>query len=316
MTNQQIANEIIKHAMEYRDNLENKNVLFIFQNRSDKSIDAMETVYKARNFLHLTGVEVNTKKVKSSIRFYELATSGRLTESHFSVRGRVEDKLDALGQTMAIHQTGREIGDFYGTTGNLRTEKLSGTTYACLGFVLGATMYEPNTNLIGNVRLFAPNSSPILATLRKNIGDKKYTEITHVKKGLDFSTVKLPDEILSKLSDEAKTELKQPLSAPEKNTAEKSPTVEDFTVTRHIGGTFMVTLGDVSRKYELLRGAEKEAEVANAISKDFGCAFEVGEELFNRAAEQNVVEQEAGKSQNAPEPQELIKDEKETEILT
>jgi len=112
----------------------------------------------------------------------------------------------------------------------------------------------------------------------------------------------------------AKATIGQAVATPKNNTAEKSPTVEDFTVTRNIGGTFTVTLGDVSRNYELLRGTEKEAEVANAIAKDFSCAFEVGEELFNQAVEQNVVEQEAGKSQDAPEPKELIKGEKETEI--
>jgi len=316
MTDGQIALGIIEHAKKYQSNLENKNIMFVFENRDNKSIDIFETEYPPINFLHLTGVNINRANVTGAYDFYKLAIKGELNPSHFIVKdkGKVERKIEALSQTMSIHKTGKEIGDFYGTGGKLYTEKLSGNVFACLGYRLDDTMYVPDTNLKDNIRLFTAKPHPILVTLRKNVSDEKYTEITHVKKGLDFSTVMLPAEILAKLSDEAKTALGQALPPSEKNTA--SPTAEDFTVTRHIGGTFTIALGGVTRDYELLRGADKETKVAETISKDFGCAFEVGKELFDQAAEQNAVEQEAGETPNAPKPQELFKDEKETEIST
>jgi|GEM_PF-1490368 len=317
MTNEQIANEIIKYAREYQSNFVGKNVMFVFKSRQNASIGAFETDYPTPNFLHLTGVDINRNTVSSATAFYDLAIKGELNDSHFTVREKrkVEGKLSAFSQTMAIHKTAKEVGDYVGNMGKLYTEKLSGNVFACLGYRLDDTVYVPDTNLNRNINLFVKKPHAfILATLRKNVSDEKYTEITHVKKGLDFSTVTLPAEILAKLSDEAKTALKQPFPPPEKNTA--SPNAEDFAVTRHIGGTFTIALGGVTRDYELLRGEDKETEVAETISKDFGCAFEVGKELFNQAAEQNAVEQEAGETLNTPEPHELFKDEKETEIST
>jgi len=313
-----VISDVILCAEIFDKELNNRNLLFVVQN--EKRIDFIETCFEAERFQHLTGLTYKNKTGEvDSLAFYELCVDKSINQTDLYIKKsksvrEIGDKLSALRETAALHKTARMVGDYNNNGIALKTDKFAGSVSACIGFIPIGKFYVPNTNIKVDIRDKINYPMPILATLRKNIGDEKYTEITHVKKGLDFSTVTLPEEILAKLSDEAKTALKQPLPALEKDTA--SPVAEDFTVTRHIGGTFTVSLGDMTRDYELLRGAEKEAEVAKTISEDFGCAFEVGEDLFNRAAEQNAVEQKAGEAQDAPEPQALIKDEKETEIST
>jgi len=96
------------------------------------------------------------------------------------------------------------IGDFNNNGVALKTEKLAGSVSACLGFVPYGRFYVPNSNLSVSIKEKVDYYKPILVTFRKNIKDDEYSEITYTKKGLDFSTLTLPTEILSKLSAEVK----------------------------------------------------------------------------------------------------------------
>ena len=296
MTDSQIAREIMHFAVEYQKNLENRNVLFVYQNRSDKSICFLETDYPSENFLHLMGAKLDMKNVESANEFYNLAVAGDLNPSHFKIdnRRKIMDKLAASEQTMAIHRTAKEFGVYIGNHGQLYTEKLAGNVYACMGFRLIDSKYIPDTNLNKNINVFTKKPhAVILVTLRKERTAEKYAEVTHIKKGLDLSTLALPEAILAKLTVEAKTQLKQEVAQVEKQTEKAAlHTADDFTVTRHIGQTFTVTLGDITKEYTLLRGTEKEKEVAENIAKDFDITVDTGMELFDNAAEQNAVERE------------------------
>ena len=156
MNDNQVANAIVKNAKIYKANLENKNILFIFQSRENKEIGSIETLFEPKQFLHLTGVLINRKNVRSAIDFYELAISEKLNPSHFQQENKrlVEDKLNAFNQTMFIHKTAKEIGNFNNNSANLYTDKISGNTTACLGFIVNDGVYIPNTNLYSNVRTF------------------------------------------------------------------------------------------------------------------------------------------------------------------
>ncbi|MCL2053176.1 MAG: PBECR4 domain-containing protein [Oscillospiraceae bacterium] len=226
MTNQQVANEIIGLARRHEENLNGKNLLIIFSTKDD--IEHIETEFLAKHFLHLTGVERNYKQVNSSIEFYNLAITGTLKDFHFSQDNTrlIEKKMSALHQTTMAHVTSKEIGDYNGNGFVLKADKLAGTVKSCLGFELDDSKYIPKTNLQGNVRLFITKPHPIFAILRKDIKDEKYSEVTYIKKGLDLSTLTLPNEILSKLSDNAKLELKQAIDSPNKS-PEKSPIAAD-----------------------------------------------------------------------------------------
>jgi hypothetical protein len=85
----------------------------------------------------------------------------------------------------------------------------------------------------------------------------------------------------------------------------KNPPI-NFTVTRHIGQTFSVERGDVSKEYELLRGSDKEAEVAAQIAEDFNISVEEGAELFEEATNQNAVENEVKHQSIEQEKEEII----------
>ena len=53
--------EIIKRlsngAKTYKENLLNKNILFIFENKEEKNLNFIETIFLPSNFLHLTGIK-------------------------------------------------------------------------------------------------------------------------------------------------------------------------------------------------------------------------------------------------------------------
>ena len=71
-----------KSASLYRDNLEDQKILFLYGIPAEVNkqleakeqlarIDAYEATFHRGNFLHLTGVKINTQKIKSAIHFYE-----------------------------------------------------------------------------------------------------------------------------------------------------------------------------------------------------------------------------------------------------
>jgi len=74
--------------------------------------------------------------------------------------------------------------------------------------------------------------------------------------------------------------------------------IKDFIVTRNIGQIFTVSNGNLTKDYELLRGSEKEMEIATQIAEDFNITLEEGAEIFEEAANQNAVESEVGRKED------------------
>ncbi|MCR5598514.1 MAG: hypothetical protein K6G19_10080 [Lachnospiraceae bacterium] len=87
---------ITKAAHLYHDNLEDQKVLFIYgiprdvrkQIEADKDpisgLSFYETTYHRSNFLHLTGIRLNTSTVASSIHFYEKCLAACVFSMTFS----------------------------------------------------------------------------------------------------------------------------------------------------------------------------------------------------------------------------------------
>ena len=109
--NKQRAIQIITRAAElYKNNLEDQKILFLYgipshvkkdlqtQTGYLPSINSYEVAFHRCNFLHLTGVKLNTNTVASSIHFYEKCIKKRLTENDFSLakNGSTVQKLDVL----------------------------------------------------------------------------------------------------------------------------------------------------------------------------------------------------------------------------
>ena len=73
---------IAECAKLYKENLENKNLLFVFG--ADKTPEFFEASFLPRNFLHLTGVKIFEERVGGSVDFYERCLRRKLSPSDFS----------------------------------------------------------------------------------------------------------------------------------------------------------------------------------------------------------------------------------------
>jgi len=82
MSKEEALKVILSCSKIYHDNLENKNLLYILEDRLGK-ISCLEAVFLSRNFLHLTGVKISNKKIKSSSEFYHLCLKNQLSISDF-----------------------------------------------------------------------------------------------------------------------------------------------------------------------------------------------------------------------------------------
>ena len=120
-------------AQQYHDNLENKNLLFVYG--TTKKQEYIETEYLPRHYLHLTGVDYDGGT--GSSEFYNACLEKRLSTDDFSLdkRGLAEKKLSVLSQLMNLHQTANMLGIYNAGNQYLITEKLAGTVTACMGFV-------------------------------------------------------------------------------------------------------------------------------------------------------------------------------------
>ena len=82
MKKEQAIKIITDAAKVYRENLENKNLLFIFG--TEKSPEFFEASFLPRNFMHLTGVKISENRIFGSVDFYERCLRGKLSPSDFS----------------------------------------------------------------------------------------------------------------------------------------------------------------------------------------------------------------------------------------
>lgn len=185
MSKEEALKVILNCSKIYHENLENKNLLYILEDRLGK-ISCLEAVFLSRNFLHLTGVKISNKKIKSSSEFYHLCLKNQLSISdfEFNSNGTTTKKLKILLNIMQIHKTARIIGKYNGLKKYLSTEKLIGTVNYCMGFVNKDNYYIPNTVLEEDIREIVEFQYRIIFILRKGIKDRKYKEITYRNKKL------------------------------------------------------------------------------------------------------------------------------------
>ncbi|MDR0918702.1 MAG: hypothetical protein LBM93_05560, partial [Oscillospiraceae bacterium] len=260
LSNYEIVINLVKYAELYKNNLENKNIMFVFQNGNN--LEYIETAFLNENFQHLTGVEY--RGLKDTVEFYELCLKSKLEENKIKQSNPklIKLKFDVLNETMKIHQTANMIGSYngngYSIFPELKTDKLAGSVNACLGFIPIKDYYIPNTNLNTSIFpnklkfLLSNDKSPILLTFRKNITEEKYTELTRYKKNLDLTTLTLPVEIRNKIN-------VSEFNFSDKNKEQQEiadPELSDFRIERQMGGKFDVTYREMTLQYELTHGSD------------------------------------------------------------
>lgn len=197
---------ITKAAHLYHDNLEDQKVLFIYgiprdvrkQIEADKDpisgLSFYETTYHRSNYLHLTGIRLNTSTVASSIHFYEKCLAGRLSEDDFilSKDGSTDQKLEVIENMMKIKKVAAMIGDFTDYGLKLYSEKIAGNTYASMGFVRDSYsgLNVPNTLLKKDIK--EASSKPqqkIYFTMSKPYTAEKYRKIEKKDKSLRIERI-------------------------------------------------------------------------------------------------------------------------------
>ena len=172
----------------YDKQMNQKNLLIIFGNLSKPNF--IETQALPRNFLHLTGVELNKDVNNNSPeKFFKNAIDHKVSEKDFYFKDEnTELKLNVLIQTLRVASNAKMIGDYNynGNHINLQTDKLAGGINACLGFVKVNNYYVPNTVLATDIRKETDNTQKVLAVLSKKIKTEKYNTIEMVGKKIDI----------------------------------------------------------------------------------------------------------------------------------
>jgi len=165
----------------YKDNLQNKNILFIYYNGN--KVDYIETKFTASNFLHLTGLKLLNKKITAG-NFINQILAHRISEQDISEKkdGTTRLKLQVLHRLMNIDKNAKIIGDYKDNRIYLFSQKMIGDTYSCMGFIQKNNYFICNTVLKEDIRNLIVNQKKIICILTKNIPDLKYKKITYINK--------------------------------------------------------------------------------------------------------------------------------------
>lgn len=183
-------------AKEYHENLEGRNLLFIYG--TFKSPEYFEATFGSENFCHLTGM-VRTQKF-SAEQFYQRCLRGKLNPFHIDFRknGTTEMKLRILPRLMTIDKTATMIGTYNNSKSFLVTDKLAGNVNACMGFITkgGHAYYMPNTALDEDIRAISVRPlKRVFAVLKKDIKDKKYTSLSYIARNVSLDDISMPEEL-------------------------------------------------------------------------------------------------------------------------
>lgn len=189
---------LMETAKLYSENLVNKNLLVIYQDRKTKKFKYLEFVFYKSNFLHLTGVNFSgsTDYNMNSILFFDKCLNNELSLNDFTYRadGTTRLKLGILRDVVTIHKKAVMIGVYNHSKPSLFTEKIYGNNRVCLGSVMKENgYYVPNTALKEDIRNLVSEWQPIKAIYTKDIEETKYTSLT--KSSKDFDPINLDDKI-------------------------------------------------------------------------------------------------------------------------
>ena len=199
MTKKQAIAIIIKCARQYQQYLESTQIVFVYRDQNNHS-NYTAVRFHSHNFLHFTGI--SPRQGMNANDFYRAALNNRLSEHDFSfkINHTTELKLNVLSTVMNIDTKARMIGNYMGPHLELYTEKVTGTTTACLGLIQGKDCYLPNSVLSEDIRSIIPKPpGKIYAIFKKPIHSSLYTQLTYKSKNITITKKCLPKELLSEI---------------------------------------------------------------------------------------------------------------------
>ena len=199
MTKKQAIAIIIKCARQYQQYLESTQIVFVYRDQNNHS-NYTAVRFHSHNFLHFTGI--SPRQGMNANDFYRAALNNRLSEHDFSFKNNhtTELKLNVLSTIMNIDTKARMIGNYIGPHLELYTEKVTGTTTACLGLIQGKDCYLPNSVLSEDIRSIVPKPpGKIYAIFKKPIHSSLYTQLTYKSQNITITKKCLPKELLSEI---------------------------------------------------------------------------------------------------------------------
>lgn len=200
-TIEQARKIVLNCAKLYRSRLLNRNLLIIYRDRSDHTLHDIEITFYERNYQHLTGLELVDAQGHvirgQSVNFYRKCAENRLStkEIRFRADGTAQLKLTALPFLMDLTKITRIAGDYNWRQPYLKVDKVLGGVNFCLGLSRSGGTYVPSSALLKDIKKLSDNTSQVLAILEKNCSEKFYTKLRYTARGVDFSSLCLPDEI-------------------------------------------------------------------------------------------------------------------------
>lgn len=180
----------------YKKFLDGKQVVFVYRDENNHA-DFTELKFRSYNFLHFTGVTL--RKGLTANDFYRYALNHRLSERDFSFKSKhtTELKLKVLDTIMNVDTKARMIGNYTGPHLELYTEKVTGTTTACLGLISKGDCYIPNSVLSEDIRSIVPKPpGKIFAIFKKSIGNSLYTQLTYRSQNINITQKCLPKTLV------------------------------------------------------------------------------------------------------------------------
>lgn len=193
-------------AKNYEQNLLDKNYIMIYRDRTDNGIKKLEVQFGKENYQHLTGIELIDENgiVRQHVSelFYNKCVNNTLSkdEIQFKKDGTTNLKLVALPVMMIVQKVTKIAGDYNNSRPYLVADKIVGNVNFCLGLKQTTGFYVPASTLLEDIKKITTIQSQVLAIFSKKICDETYKDIRHVANGINLHNVKLPQDILEKIS--------------------------------------------------------------------------------------------------------------------
>ena len=200
MNKTEIISVVNKCVRTYETNLCNTQIMFVYVNAHNQ-IDYAEVRFRSHNFLHFTGLVPRANI--SAKKFYHLILHHKLSPNDFSIGQPIntERKLQILSKIVVIDQLARMIGDYIDPRLALYTEKIIGTTSACLGLIFKNNYFIPNTILNEDIRnITQPPIGKIIAIFKMKSSEHHYSKLIYKKKDIRLTKNLFPPVVLSKIN--------------------------------------------------------------------------------------------------------------------
>lgn len=198
-------------AAEYHVLLENKNYLFLYEERTSHKVMHFETLFLPRHYMHLTGLHYTDAyrqemhmppESMGAVYFYKECLDKTIQPRN--VVGKADRttslKIDALPQLIHFIRHANMTVLYGGKHPYLTCDRLAGSTKFSLGFTRDHNYYVPSTCLNEDIRNLGDHPSRILAIMYKEVCEPIYRDICYVARGVRLDELRLPSEIIPRVS--------------------------------------------------------------------------------------------------------------------